>query len=702
MPVFTFTSPEGKEYEVEGPEGATESQAFEILQTQLGQQAEPLAQNNEGVARGMLGGVGNFGLGVAKGLHDVKGTLDEVASNIWSPVFKDSPERVRAENSALNLMYQDYLGDSVPAQVGRIGGQMVGTAPTMAISPLRGANIAAAVGNAALQGAASEALTASQSESPLTERMAGGAGLGAIAGGVLHGAGKFISPFMKLGQDKIVGELLTGKPEATSPLQQVKDYFKEAFVGAKANKDAAMLAKQLRSGSEIVPGSTPTVGQISPNQRLSALEKRLSGMFPEEFGESGAKQIVARNALFDEMAKSPSDIASSKKAREIVTSPMRDAAFKSGQAKASFSAENAFPNYIRSQDAVNLNVPPMAPLGANDNILFRLNELKSGRAKIFSLPENGFMDFLSSNIQSGATPKPIPVDNLVRPISDLLDEPGSKMKVVGDALNWLKDRVSTIQKTVKDETYLTGTGLKAVLPEELYSVRKDINFLLEGKYGGEASDYRYASSQLMKIRDIIDSEIEKSSPGFKEYLKTYSEMSKPIAQMDLLQNIREKIGTGVPDKISGEEPISLSKMKTQMRANDDEIARILTKEQRKKLDLIISDMERQASTQRVPPVSSQEVNDLGAKSLYGIVGREGSLRETIMGMPVVKKIPSLAYGHLDYPIQKRAAEALIDPRLSAEILDKLTANNVALSNKQRIALNAILSGDAGENRNANK
>jgi len=36
MPDFTFTSPEGKKYTVKGPEGATQDQAYEMLQRQLG------------------------------------------------------------------------------------------------------------------------------------------------------------------------------------------------------------------------------------------------------------------------------------------------------------------------------------------------------------------------------------------------------------------------------------------------------------------------------------------------------------------------------------------------------------------------------------------------------------------------------------------------------------------------------------------
>jgi len=43
MPTFTFTSPEGKSYTVNGPEGATKEQAFQILQQQLGSAAAPTA-----------------------------------------------------------------------------------------------------------------------------------------------------------------------------------------------------------------------------------------------------------------------------------------------------------------------------------------------------------------------------------------------------------------------------------------------------------------------------------------------------------------------------------------------------------------------------------------------------------------------------------------------------------------------------------
>ncbi len=43
MPAFTFTSPDGKSYTVNGPDGATQEQAFAMLQQQLQQQPQPPA-----------------------------------------------------------------------------------------------------------------------------------------------------------------------------------------------------------------------------------------------------------------------------------------------------------------------------------------------------------------------------------------------------------------------------------------------------------------------------------------------------------------------------------------------------------------------------------------------------------------------------------------------------------------------------------
>lgn len=64
MPAFELTSPDGKKYRVEGPEGATPEQAYEILKKQLA--AESGNTRGGDLARGLAHGVAS-GLGMASG-----------------------------------------------------------------------------------------------------------------------------------------------------------------------------------------------------------------------------------------------------------------------------------------------------------------------------------------------------------------------------------------------------------------------------------------------------------------------------------------------------------------------------------------------------------------------------------------------------------------------------------------------------------
>lgn len=68
MPVFDFTSPEGKTYSIEGPEGATQQQAFQMLQQHLGTKqdspdigADVAKSAGAGLALGTAGVVGGLG-----------------------------------------------------------------------------------------------------------------------------------------------------------------------------------------------------------------------------------------------------------------------------------------------------------------------------------------------------------------------------------------------------------------------------------------------------------------------------------------------------------------------------------------------------------------------------------------------------------------------------------------------------------------
>jgi len=70
MPTFDFTAPDGKSYSVQGPEGATPEQAFQILQTQIGTAPAP---KPEGPSSSATGVAKSLGTGLAEGVIGLAG-----------------------------------------------------------------------------------------------------------------------------------------------------------------------------------------------------------------------------------------------------------------------------------------------------------------------------------------------------------------------------------------------------------------------------------------------------------------------------------------------------------------------------------------------------------------------------------------------------------------------------------------------------
>src|SRR5258706_8786882 len=102
MPKFTFKAPDGKTYDVNGPEGATEAEAFGILQQQL--KDTPPESRSVGAELGRQAGLtarivakavaapGEM-LGSAVGL-DTSGAVDRLMKKVGIPEPEKAIERV--------------------------------------------------------------------------------------------------------------------------------------------------------------------------------------------------------------------------------------------------------------------------------------------------------------------------------------------------------------------------------------------------------------------------------------------------------------------------------------------------------------------------------------------------------------------------------------------------------------------------------
>lgn len=237
MPSFEFTSPEGKVYTVEGPDGATKEQAFKMLQTKLGASSQPApqaAEKPDTFIGSVAQGAGNLVAGAVRGAGSIGATIlapydmakDALNGKGWS--LESNRQRRADIDGGLQLMGADT--DSGLYKTGKIVGEIAGTAGAggvlaNGVRAVSQAPRAAAFANALQTGGmragatpgAANMLTRSAGGAVTGGAMAGmidpeSAGMGALIGGalppVLNVAGKAL-PMIGRGVANAVGGLGT-------------------------------------------------------------------------------------------------------------------------------------------------------------------------------------------------------------------------------------------------------------------------------------------------------------------------------------------------------------------------------------------------------------------------------------------------------------------------------------------------------------
>lgn len=186
MPTFKFTSPDGKQYTVNGPEGATEQQAFQMLQAQLAPQQAGAAASSaraeggntivDGARSALAGaglGFGNLVLGaqrlVGKGLTAIDDDASSLVGGAGQWLVKDA-EAGKARLAQENAPYKK--SSPLMNLTGEVGGGIIATLPVGGLLPgaLRTASTAKGVVG-------------------IVPRAGQAAGAGAVYGGVTGAAG---------------------------------------------------------------------------------------------------------------------------------------------------------------------------------------------------------------------------------------------------------------------------------------------------------------------------------------------------------------------------------------------------------------------------------------------------------------------------------------------------------------------------------
>jgi len=333
MRTYRITAPDGKEYSIEGPEGATREQVIAKIQERLAaqpQQAETprqtaptVGQKNSALMRAIKNSpVGGF----IKGLRDIpEGGAQLLTRGLEAiaPAGSDFERFMRSERERVEQINQnaeqDYRqnwrqGQDPGLDLGRIGGNIAATLPLAAPFAISGAaSMPARIAAGAGAGATSAALMPVSGERFADEKLQN-----TLIGGVTGAASPFIADAIGKLTQKIAARVKPQNIDLQGELaKRGVDYSKLSDELKQSLADDA--AKALRAGQTLdadalarkadfeALGIKPTLGQLTSDPMQYAFERNTRGIAGA--GEELSQRFREQNqGLLDAVKKTRSGI----------------------------------------------------------------------------------------------------------------------------------------------------------------------------------------------------------------------------------------------------------------------------------------------------------------------------------------------------------------------------------------------------------
>lgn len=597
-----------------GPEEATPTR------TALPKSAAPAAEKPGLIERHpltrSLRAYGKFAGDTIVGLG--KGTQDLVNASGLNQQFAPEGSELAAaptdapaeRTAALDQMYQEAgpgasIG-KVTTELAATGGP-AGKAAQAAMGVVKGSGVLSkalrAAAGAGTAGGVGGALVAPREGETRADNAKQGAALGLVLAPVPaltrtlgRGVKDLVAPFTASGQDSIVGNAM--RRFATNP-------------------DAARAG--LGSASEVIPGSAPTAVTASGDEGLAALSRAMQNASPEYAANLSARQTAqnqARTAALEDIAGNTGKLNLAKKARDQLTSPMREQVLREAGSVQS-------DDLLRQIDRQIAN-----PENAGKLAQQALNEFR-GRIAQFS--------------QDGA----IDARALYAIRKDINDVLGGKLQGEAGNIRYASGQLTGVKGLIDDALdqasrrvpTSTGTGLSTAVRQ--------------GEVGPLTGGVTAQSAK----------------PTWRGYLETYAKESIPIRQMEKLEEVMKAVQTGTVDSQGGL-VLSAAKLNNLLKNQSSELIEELSPKQLDVLRRVQADLNAtQLANNAGRAVGSNTVQNLSQNQLLtGVLGsRLGGSTPITSTLGRALQIP---YGTANQQIRERLGQALLDPKIAARLLSQ--------------------------------
>ena len=272
-----------------------------------------------------------------------------------------------------------------------------------------------------------------------------------------------------------------------------------------------------------------------------------------------------------------------------------------------------------------------------------------------------------------ASSQPVAINPINETIDSILKSPSGARQVIESVFTDLKGR---IQKVAKDGN---------ADPAYLYEIRKDINDIITGKAKGDLSMNArgQAMKELMSLRNSMDDVIEAGAPGFRDYKNTFAQMSKPVNQIETLRDIKSSVATGTEDPTTGFRGIAPVKFRKLVDDASGDLEKTLSKTQFNVLRNISDDIDRSLVIDKVKPAGSDTFKNFSmANIIGGLMSRPPDYAQAPTVANAIVKPLNWLYSGPDEQVKALLIDAMLDPKLAADLMKKATQPNVQKVSKK--------------------
>lgn len=250
-------------------------------------------------------------------------------------------------------------------------------------------------------------------------------------------------------------------------------------------------------------------------------------------------------------------------------------------------------------------------------------------------------------------------------------------KTIDDILASPAGKRSTVQSVMMDAR---DDIARATTPQELYEIRKDLRAAAQGlldksgRNGPNAGAFKVSKNELEQVIRSVDDAIEAAAPGYKDYLRKYSQSSRGIERLEAAQQFKSKVLSTTPDPSSGDYLISQPSFTRAIRAAEKDTK--LSNTQLAVLKRVADDLDSGVLARGVKVPGSDTFKNMStANVIGGIIGKQ------IYGdmPPAFAKLTApmnWLYNGTDDAIRELIVDAMLDPKLASRLMSKASVVSI--------------------------